>query len=91
MDAVTNKVVLWQGLGEHISDLVGGSYWEDLDEPLLHMFTEVMVADVDVLGAGAQLGKPCQFQCTCIVLKDLAIDVGLGADDWNVLVLHFLN
>ncbi len=55
------------------------------------MFTEVMVADIDVLGAGAQLGKSCQFQRTCIVLKDLAIDIGLGADDWNVPVLHFLN
>ena len=55
------------------------------------MFTEVMVADVDVIGAGVQLGKSCKFQCTCIVLEDLAIEVGLGADDSNVPVLHFLN
>jgi hypothetical protein len=45
------------------------------------MVTEVVVAYVDVLGAGVQLGKSFSFQCTCIVLENLAIDVGLRADD----------
>ncbi len=32
--------------------------------PFLHMFTKMMVAYVDVLGAKAKLGKPCQFEGT---------------------------
>ncbi len=55
------------------------------------MFTEVLVADVDVLGAGAQLGKSCLFQRAFIVLQDIVIDVRLEAGDWSVPVLHFLN
>jgi hypothetical protein len=36
------------------SEVPTGNY---LDEPLMHMFTEVVIADFDMLGAGAQLGK----------------------------------
>jgi hypothetical protein len=35
------------------------------------MFKEEMVADVDVLGAGTQLGKPCQSNAPALSSKTL--------------------
>ncbi len=39
----------YHGICEHISDLVGCSYVEDLDEPLAHMLTKMVAANVDEL------------------------------------------
>ena len=55
------------------------------------MFTEVVVADIDVLSAWAKFWKSCKFQCTRIVLKDLAVHIRFGANDWDVALLHFLD
>ena len=52
---------------------------EDLDETLLHMFTKIMVTHNDVLGPRAKLGKPCQFEGTRVVFKNLAIHRRLSA------------
>ncbi len=61
---MTLKIDLCQRFGESISNLTLGIDREDLDESLLHMFTKMMVAYIDVLGSRAKLGKPCQFEGT---------------------------
>ena len=67
------KLILCQGCGECISNLVPGVDREDLDESLEHMFAKMMVAYVNVLGPRAKLMKPCQFEGTRVVLKDLTV------------------
>ena len=49
--AMTLEVILCQCFGKCISDLVLSAHRENLDEPLLHMFTKVMIAYVYVLGS----------------------------------------
>ena len=45
----------------------------------MHMFTKIMVTHNDVLGPRAKLGKPCQFEGTRVVFKNLAIHRRLSA------------
>jgi hypothetical protein len=73
-----------------VSNLILGSYWEDLDKPVSYVFAKVMVTYVDVLGTRAKLWKPGKFQCTRVVFKNLAIYVGLGTDDLKTLLANFL-
>ena len=48
------KVILCQGFGECVSNLVLGVHREDLDESLAYMFAKMMVAYVNVLGSRAK-------------------------------------
>ncbi len=66
---MTLKVILCQRFGKSIGNLILGIDREDLDETLLHMFLEMMVTHIDVLGPRAKLGKPCQFKGTRVVFK----------------------
>ena len=68
---MTLKVILCQGFGEGISNLVLGVHREDLDDSLVHMFVKMMVAHVNVLGPRAKLGKPCQFEVPELSSKTL--------------------
>jgi hypothetical protein len=70
--------------------LILGSYWEDLDKPVSYMFAKVMVTYVVVLGMRAKRWKPCEFQCTGVVFKNLAVYVGLGTDNLKTLLEKFL-
>ena len=79
-----------QGLGECVSNLILGVHREDLDKSLAHMFTKMMVAYVNVLGPRVKLRKPCQFEGARIVFKDLTVHVGLGTQDIEVSLPHFL-
>ncbi len=54
---MTLKIVLCQGLGKSISNLILGVNGEYFDKPLPHMFAKMMVAYVDVLGSRATLGS----------------------------------
>ncbi len=56
------KIILCQGLGKNIINLILGVNGEYFDKPLPHMFAKMMVAYVDVLGSREKLGKPCQFE-----------------------------
>ncbi len=56
---MTLKVILCQGFGEDISNLVLGVHREGLDESLVHMFAKMMVAHVNVLGPRAK-SQGCQ-------------------------------
>ncbi len=87
---MTLKIILCQRFGESISNLILGIDREDLDESLSHMFTKMMVTHIDVLGPRAKLGKPCQFEGTRVVFKNLAIYIGLGAKDLETPLPHFL-
>jgi hypothetical protein len=87
---MTLKVILCQGFGECVSNLVFGVHRKDLDESLVYMYAKMMVAHVNVLGPRAKLRKPCQFQGTIIVAEDLTVHVGLSTQDNEVLLPHFL-
>jgi hypothetical protein len=86
---MTCKVILSKGLGECVSNLVLCVDKEYLDESFAYVFTKVMVADVDVFCSGRKLGESSQFQSTRVILKDLAVDVGLSTNDLKVSFLHF--
>jgi hypothetical protein len=73
--------ILRKGFSKGISDLILGSYWEDLDKPVSYVFAKVMITYVDVFGIRAKLWKPGKFQCTGVVFKNLAVYVGLGTDE----------
>ncbi len=55
------------------------------------MFTKVMVADINMLGAWTESWKPGKFKCARIVLKDLVIYVRLCIDDVKFTLPHFLD
>ncbi len=83
--------ILRKGFSKGTSNLILGSYWEDLDKPIPYVFAKVMVTYVDVLGMRAKLRKPGEFQCTRVVFKNLAVYVGLGTDHLKTLLANFLN
>jgi hypothetical protein len=87
---MTLKIILCQGFGECVSNLVLGVHREDLDESLAHMFVKMMVAYVNVLGPRAKLRKPGQFEGAKIVFKDLTVHIGLGTQDIEFSLPHFL-
>ncbi len=83
--------ILRKGFSKGISNLILGSYWEDLDKPISYVFVKVMVTYVDVLGTRAKLWKLGEFQSTRVVFKNLAVYIGLGTDDLKTLLANFLN
>ena len=87
---MTSKKILCQCFGESISNLVFSVNWEDLDETFSDMFTKMMIAHIDMLCPGTKFGKSCQLECTVIVFKNLAIHMGLFAEDLKILLPHFL-
>ncbi len=84
------EYILRKGFTKGVSDLILGSYMEDLDKPVSYVFAKVMVTYVDVLGTRAKLWKPGKFQCTKVVFKNLAVYIGLGTDDLKTLLAKFL-
>jgi hypothetical protein len=84
------KVILCQGLGESVSNLFLGANQEYFDEPLLHMFTKMMIALIDVLGPRAKFGMPCQSEGARAVFKDFAIHIGLSTKKLEILLPHFM-
>ncbi len=55
------------------------------------MLARKMVAHIDVLGARVKLRKSGKFKGFRVIFKYLAIDIRFGADDWNVVLLHFID
>jgi hypothetical protein len=85
------EVIPRKGFSKSASSLIPGSYWEDLDKLISYVFAKVMVTYVDVLGTRAKLWKPSEFQCTRVILKNLAVYVELGTDDLETLLASFLD
>jgi hypothetical protein len=88
---VSLEDILRKGFSKGVRDLILGSYWDDLDKPIPYVFAKVMATYVDVLGMRAKLWKPCEFQRTGVVFKNLAVYVGLGTDNLKTLLANFLN
>jgi hypothetical protein len=88
---VSLEVIFRKSLSYGISDLVLGSYWEDLDESISHMLAKMMVPHIDVFSIRTKFWEPSEFQCTEVILKNRAIYVGLGTDDWKPFLSNFLN
>jgi hypothetical protein len=88
---VSLEDILRKGFSKGARNLILGSYWEDLDKPVPYVFAKVMVTYIDVLGTRAKLWKPCKFQCTGVVFKNLAVYIGLGTDNLKTLLANFLN
>ena len=53
-DAVVTESILWKWLCQHISNLVLRIYGVNFDEPLSNVFSEVMIAYIDVLSSRAE-------------------------------------
>jgi hypothetical protein len=88
---VSLEVILRKGISESVSNLIPSSYWEDLENLVSYVFAKVMAIYVDVLGMRAKLLEPTEFQCTRVILKNLAVYVGLGTDDLETLLANFLD
>jgi hypothetical protein len=88
---VSLEDILRKGFSKGVSNLILGSYWEDLDKPISYVFAKVMVTYVAVLGTRAKLWKPGKFQCTGVVFKNHAVYVGLSTDNLKTLLTNFLN
>jgi hypothetical protein len=84
------EVILRKGFSKGTSNLILGSYWEDLDKLMSFVFAKVMVTHVDVLGTRVELQKPGKFQCTGVVFKNVAVYIGLDTDDLKTLLANFL-
>jgi hypothetical protein len=88
---VSLEVILRRGVSESVGNLIPGFYLEHLDKPVSYVFAKEMVTYVDVLGTRAKLWKPSKFQCTGVILKNLAVYEGLGTDDLKTLLANFLD
>jgi hypothetical protein len=86
---VSLEDILRKSFSKSICNLILGSYWEDFDKPVPYVFAKVMVTYVDVLSMRAKLRKPCEFQRTGVVFKNLAVYVGLGTDHLKTLLGKF--
>ncbi len=78
---VSLEDILRKGFSKGVCNLILGSYCEDLDRPVPYMFAKVIVTYIDVLGTRAKFWKPCEFQHTEVVFKNLAVYIGLGTDN----------
>jgi hypothetical protein len=83
--------ILRKGFSKGVGDLILGSYWKDLDKPVSYGFAKVMVKHVDLLGMRAKLLKSGEFQCTRVVLKNIAVYIGLDTNDLKTLLANFLH
>jgi hypothetical protein len=59
--------------------------------PVSYMFVKMIITHVDVLGKRIKLWEPSKFQCTGVVLKNLAVYVGLGTDNLKPLLANFFD
>ncbi len=68
---VSLEDILGKRFSKSVCDLILSSFWEDFDKPVPYVFVKVMVTDVDVLGTRTKLWKPCEFQSSGVVFKNL--------------------
>jgi len=71
--------LIWVGLGEHVGRLFFAVDCIDRNLALINVVSEVVVLDIDVFGAQADLGYGCNFDCTAVVFQNLAVNGWLGA------------
>lgn len=80
--------ILSQWLGQSVSNLVVGADGQNFNDAFANVLAKMMVADIDVLGAGAKLGKTCELKCAGVVFKDFAVDDRLIANYLVTVLTH---
>ena len=88
---MTLKVILGNGFGQDISNLVLRSDGIDFDKTVANVLPKVMETRVDMLGAWTVFGKTGKFEGTGVVLKCFAVNVGYVCDDLKPFLFNFLN
>ena len=86
-----DKRILREWFCEHIRHHVFSGAWEELDQPLPGMVTEMVPCHIDVLCPWTELGKSGQLQSPGIVFKRLAKHMGFGAQDLEPMGGHLDN
>ena len=85
------KVILGNGFGQDISNLVFCPDGIDFDKTTANVLPKVMETRVDMLGAWMEFGKMGKFEGTGVVLKCFAVNVGYVCDDLKPFLFNFLN
>ncbi len=88
---MTLKVILGNGFGQDISNLVLRPDGIDFDKTVANVLAKVMETRVDMLGAWTEFGKTGKFEGTGVVLKCFAVNVGYVCDDLKPFLFNFLN
>ena len=81
--------ILQERLGQSVSDLLMSADRIDLDLSRTHVFPEMVITHVNVLGTRAKLWQTCQLQGSRIVFKNLAIHLWRSTDYLKTPLLHF--
>jgi hypothetical protein len=89
--AVPLRVFLIQRLGQQVGTLKLGVNSMDANRSLNNLLTEVMVLDIQVLGARTILVFRRHDQGATVVFKDSAVDFGLGFCDIESVDLKLLD
>jgi hypothetical protein len=55
------------------------------------MFTKMVIAYIDVLGSRSELWESGKFKGTGVVVKNLAVNIRLSANDRNIALPHRLD
>ena len=66
------ELVSYEGFGKDVRLLVLCPNLHNGDIASVHIISEVVILDIDVLGSGAILVLLCNLQCTRVVLEDLS-------------------
>jgi hypothetical protein len=66
----------FQGFGNYVCNLILCSNMIDADCTFLDFFSEGMVFDVQVFGSWSHFWYLCNFNCSFIVFKDFAMNLG---------------
>ena len=83
------ELVLIQRLCQYISQLFFGTYWMDWDELPVNICSEVPEFVVQMFCSGSELVESCDFQCSAVVLKDLAMNFRSSVVDVYIPMFHF--
>lgn len=67
---VMGKVILHKGFSKSVSDPIFCFHWNDLDYAFPHMFPEVVITYIDVIGIWTESRKPV---CTRVFFKDFTV------------------
>ena len=82
---------LTEWLGACICTVILGSDMGHSNQFLSYMLPEVMIHHINVFGSRPHLMHHGQFHSTRVVLKDLAVNIRLSTNDWNISLSHFFD
>ena len=80
-DVMLDKRILWEQFCEGIDHHGFGGAWKELQEPMPGVVAKMMPCHIDVLRPWTKLGKAGQLEGPGVVLKNLAENMRLRAQD----------